>query len=122
MGRIQRGLLLEYAGSAWMTVEVIGSMWAGLVAGSFALLAFGGDSLIELASGIAVALHLREDFGGSNVLGHRTAMATSICSSRSSLSSDWEQVTPTSQVSDPTHRRSESWWLPGLCSSCRTSG
>jgi divalent metal cation (Fe/Co/Zn/Cd) transporter len=44
-----------------MTIEVLGSIGLGLVAGSFALLAFGGDSLIELISGIAVLGGLRGD-------------------------------------------------------------
>ncbi len=42
-----------------MTVEVLGSVVLGWIAGSFALLAFGGDSLIELISGFAVIAHLR---------------------------------------------------------------
>ena len=45
-----------------MTIEVLGSIGVGLVAGSFALLAFGGDSLIELISGLAVLGSLRGDF------------------------------------------------------------
>ena len=44
-----------------MTVEVLGSIGIGLIAGSFALLAFGGDSLIELISGVAVLRGLRRD-------------------------------------------------------------
>lgn len=44
-----------------MLIEVFGSIGFGLVAGSFALLAFGGDSLIELISGIAVLTGLRND-------------------------------------------------------------
>jgi divalent metal cation (Fe/Co/Zn/Cd) transporter len=44
-----------------MTVEVLGSIGVGLIAGSFALLAFGGDSLIELISGLAVLGGLRRD-------------------------------------------------------------
>ncbi len=57
--RIGRGIRVEYFSSAWMTVEVIGSVWFGLVAGSFALLAFGGDSLVELLSGFTVLTFLR---------------------------------------------------------------
>ncbi len=57
--RIGRGIKVEYFSSAWMTVEVIGSVWFGLVAGSFALLAFGGDSLVELLSGFTVLTSLR---------------------------------------------------------------
>ena len=46
-----------------MAVEVIGSITVGLVAGSFALLAFGGDSIVELLSGVVVLRHLRKDPG-----------------------------------------------------------
>ena len=42
-------------------IEVLRSVGFGLIAGSFALLAFGGDSLIELISGIAVLTGLRKD-------------------------------------------------------------
>ena len=58
--RIGRGINVEYFSSAWMTIEVIGSVWSGLVAGSFALLAFGGDSLVELLSGFTVLTFLRK--------------------------------------------------------------
>ena len=44
-----------------MAVEVFGSIGVGLIAGSFALLAFGGDSLIELISGLVVLRDLRGD-------------------------------------------------------------
>ncbi len=49
-----------------MMVEVLGSIGFGVIAGSFALLAFGGDSLIELISGIAVLTGLRRDFSTSS--------------------------------------------------------
>ena len=42
-------------------IEVLGAIGFGVIAGSFALLAFGGDSLIELISGIAVLTGLRKD-------------------------------------------------------------
>jgi hypothetical protein len=52
-----------------MTVEVLASIGVGLIAGSFALLAFGGDSLIELISGLAVLRGLREGrLKGSRVI------------------------------------------------------
>ncbi|HEV2119960.1 MAG TPA: cation transporter, partial [Candidatus Bathyarchaeia archaeon] len=44
----------------------MGSIGFGLIAGSFALLAFGGDSLIELISGIAVLMGLRRESSGSS--------------------------------------------------------
>ena len=67
--RIRSGIRVEYLSSAWMLIEVFGSIGFGLVAGSFALLAFGGDSLIELISGIAVLTGLREE---SSLTGSRS--------------------------------------------------
>src|SRR5712692_10950228 len=60
-GRIRNGIRIEYLSSVWMTIEVLGSIGVGLIAGSFALLAFGGDSLIELISGLAVLRGLHQD-------------------------------------------------------------
>src|SRR5438132_5100322 len=60
-GRIGNGIRIEYLSSGWMAVEVFGSIGVGLIAGSFALLAFGGDSLIELISGLVVLRDLRGD-------------------------------------------------------------
>ncbi len=65
--RIRTGIRVEYFSSAWMIVEAIGSVGFGLMVGSFALLAFGGDSLIELISGFAVLNHLRKDATGSEI-------------------------------------------------------
>ena len=58
--RIGVGIRVEYFSSAWMTIEVIGSVVSGLIAGSFALLTFGGDSLVELLSGFTVLSFLRK--------------------------------------------------------------
>ena len=76
--RIWSGIRVEYFSSAWMIVEVIGSIGIGLLAGSFALIAFGGDSLVELLSAIVVVRHLREDAQGSQILGGRAAWTSSI--------------------------------------------
>ena len=76
--RIHDGLLLEYASVGWMLVEVIGSLAAGILASSFALLAFGGDSLIELISSTVVIVHLKKDSAGSSALGERTSLVTSL--------------------------------------------
>ena len=59
-----------------MTVEVIGSVWSGLIAGSFALLAFGGDSLVELLSGITVLSFLRKPLAGPSTNPGRTEQLT----------------------------------------------
>jgi len=61
-----------------MVVEVVGSIGIGLLSGSLALLAFGGDSLVEIVSGIAVTLHLRRDSSGSSDLGGRTERLTKL--------------------------------------------
>jgi divalent metal cation (Fe/Co/Zn/Cd) transporter len=63
--RARTGIRIEYLSSAWMIVEVVGSLGAGLAAGSLALLAFGGDSVIELISGFAVLAFLQRDVKGS---------------------------------------------------------
>lgn len=47
---IRRAFTLEYATLAWMVVEAAVALWAGLHAGSISLLAFGIDSVIEIAS------------------------------------------------------------------------
>ena len=47
---IRRAFRLEYATVAWMMVEAAVAIWAGMRAASVILLAFGIDSLIELAS------------------------------------------------------------------------
>lgn len=75
---LRRGLLIEYSSLAWMTVEAVGALTAGVFSGSLALLAFGGDSVIELASSIAVLGHLRtENRGeGSADKTERTEQAT----------------------------------------------
>jgi len=57
--RIERGLWVEYASVAWMTVECVAAIYSGIAAWSLALLAFGGDSLVELLSSFAVVQHLR---------------------------------------------------------------
>jgi divalent metal cation (Fe/Co/Zn/Cd) transporter len=47
---IREAFRLEWLTIGWMTVEAGVSIWAGVAAGSLVLLAFGLDSVIELAS------------------------------------------------------------------------
>jgi divalent metal cation (Fe/Co/Zn/Cd) transporter len=78
--RIGDGIRIEIFSSVWMTIEVLGSIGIGLVAGSFALIAFGGDSLVELLSGLAVLRGLRKDSlrgVGQETHGDRTEKFTS---------------------------------------------
>jgi divalent metal cation (Fe/Co/Zn/Cd) transporter len=56
---VRKGIFLEYISLGWMFIEVIFSIIAGLIVGrSFALLAFGGDSLVELLSASVVLSYL----------------------------------------------------------------
>ncbi|PPQ29056.1 cation diffusion facilitator family transporter [Rhodopila globiformis] len=47
---IRRAFMLEYTTVGWMLVEAAVAIWAGVHAASVSLLAFGIDSVIELAS------------------------------------------------------------------------
>ena len=47
---IRRAFRLEYATVVWMVIEAAVAVWSGVQAASVSLLAFGIDSLIELAS------------------------------------------------------------------------
>ena len=57
----RRGQKLEYLTIAWNAIEAGVAVWAGAKAGSISLLAFGGDSLIELASGAALLWRMSVD-------------------------------------------------------------
>ena len=59
LGRISSGVSIEYLSAAWMSIEVVAALVTGILAGSFALLAFSGDSFVELISGLAVLRFLR---------------------------------------------------------------
>lgn len=56
---LRRGLTVEYASIVWMTVESLVAFSVGFGASSLALLAFGGDSVIELISSWTVLVYLR---------------------------------------------------------------
>jgi divalent metal cation (Fe/Co/Zn/Cd) transporter len=64
----RRARLLAWGGNAWHIVEFAIAVGAGVAAGSIALVAFGVDSLIEVAAGLAIVWR----FSGS-----RLASATS---------------------------------------------
>lgn len=54
------GRRLEYLTIGWNVVEAAVSLWAGLVAGSTALVGFGVDSAIESSSGAVLLWRLRD--------------------------------------------------------------
>jgi divalent metal cation (Fe/Co/Zn/Cd) transporter len=55
---LRQAFRLEYATIAWMMIEAAVALWSGLTAGSVSLLAFGIDSLIELASALVLVWRL----------------------------------------------------------------
>src|ERR1700674_689513 len=58
---IRRGIWLSYATIGYNSLEAIGSLIAGLMAGSVALVGFGVDSVIEVMASIAAQWRLRSD-------------------------------------------------------------
>jgi len=58
---VRQGILLSYATIGYNTLEAIGSLIAGLLAGSVALVGFGIDSVIEVIASVAVQWRLRAD-------------------------------------------------------------
>ncbi len=61
-----------------MSIEVLGALLAGVLAGSLALVAFGADSAIELVSATVVLSHLSSDADGSGGRGWGTSRLTSL--------------------------------------------
>ena len=55
---LRRSLRLEYLTVGWNVVEAVVAVAAAIIAGSSALLAFGGDSVIESASGAVLIWRL----------------------------------------------------------------
>ncbi len=58
---VRRGLVLNYATIGYNAIEAVLSILAGVIAGSVALIGFGLDSIIEVASGVAALWRLRSD-------------------------------------------------------------
>ena len=59
---LRQGRRLEYFTVAYNSLEGVCSIVAGLIAGSVALVGFGMDSIIEVASGAALIWRLQQDF------------------------------------------------------------
>jgi divalent metal cation (Fe/Co/Zn/Cd) transporter len=76
--RISQALRLEYLSVGWMSVEVAGALFIGLISLNFALVAFGADSLVELLSASVVVSHLRKDSAGEGHLGEREAFFSAL--------------------------------------------
>lgn len=65
---LRRGVRIELLTVAWMLVEAAVSIGAGVVAGSFLLMAFGLDSVIELVSGGMLLWRLTAETQASRIL------------------------------------------------------
>jgi divalent metal cation (Fe/Co/Zn/Cd) transporter len=59
---VRRGIRLSYATIGYNTLEAIGSLVAGFLAGSVALVGFGIDSVIEVTASLAAQWRLRTDW------------------------------------------------------------
>ncbi len=57
--QIKQALWLEYASIAWMVIEAAVGLQSGIRAGSVSLMAFGIDSLIEIASACVLLWRLK---------------------------------------------------------------
>jgi len=55
---LRRGRRLEYVTVAWNSLEALAALFAGILAGSIALIGFGLDSVIETVSGAALLWRL----------------------------------------------------------------
>jgi divalent metal cation (Fe/Co/Zn/Cd) transporter len=55
---LERGILIEWLSAAWMVLEAVVAVAAGVLAHSVALVAYGADSVIELVAGAAVLSRL----------------------------------------------------------------
>jgi divalent metal cation (Fe/Co/Zn/Cd) transporter len=58
---VRQGILLSYATIGYNSLEAIGSLIAGLLSGSVALVGFGIDSVIEVIASLAAQWRLRTD-------------------------------------------------------------
>ena len=84
-GLVRLAFRLEYATVAWLVIEAAAGGWSGVQAASVSLLAFGIDSLIELASAfvliwrLTVELRRGQDFAEAPQ--HRRAASRAACCS-----------------------------------------
>src|SRR5665647_957698 len=65
---VEAALRLEYATLAWMALEFASALALGLLSRSLLLLAFGFDSMVELASAAVMVWRLRMEFRGKTAL------------------------------------------------------
>jgi divalent metal cation (Fe/Co/Zn/Cd) transporter len=76
---VHRARTLSLLSIAWMTIEACVAIVAALVAGSVALLGFGLDSLVELASAGTILWLYTGSRGGADVAERRAQQVIAIC-------------------------------------------
>ncbi|HEY5298896.1 MAG TPA: cation transporter [Verrucomicrobiae bacterium] len=60
---VRAGRKIEYISLAWTSLEALGGIVAGVMAGSIALIGFGADSVIEVAASAILLWRLNHEFG-----------------------------------------------------------
>jgi divalent metal cation (Fe/Co/Zn/Cd) transporter len=68
---ISQAFQLEYVTLAWMVIEAVVAIGSGLAAGSLLLMAFGIDSLIELASALVLIWRLDVELRRGEIFAER---------------------------------------------------
>lgn len=63
---LKRGLQLAYLTVGWNVVEGVIAVWAGIAAGSIALIGFGVDSFVETISGAVIIWRLMAETRGQH--------------------------------------------------------
>lgn len=71
---LKRGLTLEWITVGWNVLESVITVTAGVMANSFALVAFGLDSLVEIFASLVTIWHMRHDREGGGELRTRKAV------------------------------------------------
>lgn len=74
---VRHAFRLEYATVAWMLIEAAVAIWSGVEAASVSLLAFGVDSLIELASATVLIWRLTVELRRGQVFAESAEHAAS---------------------------------------------
>lgn len=64
---VKKGITIEWISILWMIIEASVAIGSGLVAHSLALVAFGVDSIIELAAGGVLLWRLMIEANGANI-------------------------------------------------------
>ena len=67
--QLVRGIQIEWVSAVWMVIEALVALFAGIVAHSIALVAFGADSVIELVAGGALLFRLYAEANGRDAEG-----------------------------------------------------